>query len=114
MAVTYTGKVAELTSKPPLLPIAQLNLLHSQRQADQQFSLHVAAMPILVLKGWDDSDNEIALSANSALVMGTDGDAFYVEPASQSFEAQQNFITELESQMRNLGNLYAFQSDIRR
>ena len=60
-------------------------------------------MPILVLKGWDDSDNEIALSANSALVMGTDGDAFYVEPASQSFEAQQNFITELENQMRNLG-----------
>ena len=49
------------------------------------------------------SDNEIALSANSALVMGTDGDAFYVEPASQSFEAQQNFITELENQMRNLG-----------
>ena len=103
MAVTYSGKVAELISKPPLLPLAHLNLLHGQRQADQQFSLHVAAMPILVLKGWDDADNEIALSANSALVMGTDGDASYVEPASQAFEAQQNFITELENQMRNLG-----------
>ena len=61
-------------------------------------------MPILVLKGWDDTDNgEIALSANSALVMGPDSDAKYVEPASQAFEAQQNFITELESQMQNLG-----------
>ena len=91
-------------SKPPLLPVANLNILHSQRQADQQFSLHVAAMPILVLKGWDDAENgEIALSANSALMMGPEGDASYVEPASQAFEAQQNFITELENQMRNLG-----------
>ena len=90
-------------SKPPLLPVANLNILHAQRQADQQFSLHVAAMPILVLKGWDDSDNEIALSANSALVMSPDGDAKYVEPASQAFQAQQDFITELENQMRNLG-----------
>ena len=104
LAVTYSAKQSELISKPPLLPIANLNILHSQRQADQQFSLHVAAMPILVLKGWDDAgENEIALSANSALVMGPDSDAKYVEPASQAFEAQQNFITELEQQMRNLG-----------
>ena len=103
LAVTYSNKLGELMSKPPLLPVANLNILHSQRQADQQFALHVAAMPILVLKGWDDSDSTIALSANSALVMGPDGDAKYVEPASQSFEAQQNFITELEQQMRSLG-----------
>jgi hypothetical protein len=60
-------------------------------------------MPILVLKAWDDTDNEIALSANSALLMSAEGDAKYVEPASQSFQAQQDFITELENQMRNLG-----------
>ena len=104
LAVTYSGKLGELMSKPPLLPVANLNILHAQRQADQQFSLHVAAMPILVLKGWDDGgDNEIALSANSALMMSPEGDAKYVEPASQAFQAQQDFITELENQMRNLG-----------
>jgi len=103
LSVTYSNKVSELISKPPLLPIANLNILHSQRQADQQFSLHVAAMPILVLKGWDDTENEIALSANSALVMGPDSDCKYVEPASQAFAAQQDFITELENQMRGLG-----------
>ena len=104
LAVTYSAKQGELMSKPPLLPIANLNILHSQRQADQQFSLHVAAMPILLLRGWDDSDNgEIALSANSALMMAPEGDAKYIEPASQAFQAQQNFITELENQMRNLG-----------
>ena len=103
LAVTYTGRQGELISKPPLLPIANLNILHSQRQADQQFSLHVASMPILCLAGWDDTDTEIGLSANSALVMAPDSKAYYVEPASQSFQAQQNFITELENQMRNLG-----------
>jgi hypothetical protein len=103
LAVTYSQKVSELMSKPPLLPIANLNILHSQRQADQQFSLHVAAMPILVLKGWDDTENEVALSANSALVMGPDSDCKYVEPASQAFAAQQDFITTLENQMRSLG-----------
>ena len=103
LAVTYSGKLNELMSKPPLLPISNLNLLHAQRQADQQFALHVAAMPILVLKAWDDTDNEIALSANSALLMSAEGDAKYVEPASQSFQAQQDFITEIENQMRNLG-----------
>ncbi len=103
LAVTYSGKMGELMSKPPLLPISNLNILHAQRQADQQFALHVSAMPILVLKAWDDTDNEIALSANSALLMSAEGDAKYVEPASQSFQAQQDFITELENQMRNLG-----------
>ena len=35
--------------------------------------------------------------------MSPEGDAKYVEPAAQAFEAQQNFITELEQQMRSLG-----------
>jgi hypothetical protein len=103
MAVTYSNKLGELTSKPPLLPIANLNILHAQRQADLQHSLHVAALPILVLKGFDDTDNEIGLSANSAILMGTDGAAEYVEPASSAFQSQQEFISELEHQMQNLG-----------
>ena len=60
-------------------------------------------LPILVLKGFDDADSEIGLSANSAILMGPDSAAEYVEPASSAFESQQNFITELENQMRNLG-----------
>ena len=31
------------------------------------------------------------------------GDVGYAEPASSAFDSQQNFITELENQMRNLG-----------
>ena len=103
MSVTYSNKLGELMSKPPLLPIANLNILHAQRQADLGHSLHVSAMPLLVLKGFDDSDNEIGLSANSAILMGENSDAMYVEPASSAFQAQQDFITQLETQMQNLG-----------
>lgn len=102
LAVTYSGKVSELISNPPLLPVASLNLLHGQRQADLQHALHVAALPVMYLKGWDDSDNSIALSANTAILLPTDGEVGYAEPASSAFESQQSFITELEQQMENL------------
>ena len=69
LAVTYSGKVSELISVPPLLAIANLNILHAQRQADLQHALHVAALPVMYLKGYEDTDNEIALSANSAILL---------------------------------------------
>jgi hypothetical protein len=103
LAITYSNKIGELISKPPLLPIAHLNILHTQRQADLSHSLHVAAQPVLVLKGWDDSQNTIGLSVNKAILIPPDGDAFYVEPASSAFDAQQSFITQLEEQMSSLG-----------
>ena len=104
LAVTYSNKIGELLSKPPMLAIANLNILHAQRTADLQHALHVAALPILVLRGFDDSDSVIGLSANSAILMPVDGDASYVEPVGQgSFAAQQDFITQLENQMSSLG-----------
>lgn len=104
LAVTYSNKVGELISKPPLLPIAYLNILHTQRQADLSHSLHVASQPVLVLKGWSDTENTIGLSVNKAILLPPDNsDAFYVEPASSAFDAQQSFITQLEEQMSSLG-----------
>lgn len=104
LAVTYSSKVSELMSTPPLLPIANLNINHAQRQADLQHSLHVASMPIMYLKSFSDNgDDEIGLSANSAILLPPDGEVGYAEPASSGFESQQNFITELENQMRQLG-----------
>ena len=104
LAVTYSNKVGELVSKPPMLPIANLNILHGQRTADLQHALHVAALPIMYLKAFDDTDNEIALSANSAILLPAEGEVGYAEPVGQgTFQAQQSFITELEQQMSSLG-----------
>ena len=104
LAVTYSAKMGELISKPPLLPIANINILHTVRQCDLNHALTVAALPILVLQGFDDTDSEIGLSANSAILLPPEGSASYVEPVGQgSFDAQAAFIQELEAQMSNLG-----------
>ena len=104
LAITYSNKIGELISKPPLLPIAHLNILHTQSQADLSHSLHVASQPVLCLKGWTDSQNTIGLSVNKAILLPPDNsDAFYVEPASSAFDSQQSFITQLEEQMSSLG-----------
>ena len=60
-------------------------------------------MPIMVMKGFDDAPDPAGLSVNNAILLPPEGDAFMVEPASQSFEAQQNFISQLEEQMNSLG-----------
>ena len=99
----YAGKTDTLTSKPPLLDIAYLNLAHFQRQADLIHSLHVASQPMLVLEGWDDQTKDMSISVNYAMATQPGNKVYYVEPASSAFEAQTNEIQELQTQMATLG-----------
>ena len=99
----YSGKTDTLTSKPPLLYIAYLNLAHFQRQADLIHSLHVASQPMLVLEGWDDQTKDTTISVNYAMATQPGNKVYYVEPASSAFEAQSNEIQELQLQMATLG-----------
>lgn len=103
LAITYSQKVAEMISTPPLLPVANLNISHAQRNADLAHTLHVSAMPIMVLKAFDDSVDPVGLSVNNAILLPPEGDCFMVEPASQSFQAQQDYLDKLEEQMAALG-----------
>ena len=99
----YSGKTDTLTSKPPLLDIAYLNLAHFQRQADLIHSLHVASQPMLVLEGWDDQTKDMSISVNYAMATQPGNKVYYVEPASSAFEAQTSEIQELQLQMATLG-----------
>lgn len=103
LAITYTQKLGEFLSTPPLLAVANLNISHAQRNADLQHSLHVAAMPILVLKGFDENSDPIGLSVNNAILLPPEGDAMMVEPASSSFDSQMEYLDKLEEQMSALG-----------
>ena len=103
LVTVYTGKTDTMTSKPPLLDIAYLNLAHFQRQADLIHSLHVASQPMLVLEGWDDQTKDMAISVNYAMATQPGNKVYYVEPASSAFEAQSAEIQELEKQMASLG-----------
>jgi hypothetical protein len=103
LCITYAHKIAEMVSKPPLLSLANLNISHAQRNADLQHALHVSAMPIMVLQGFDDAPDPAGLSVNNAILLPPEGNAFMVEPASQSFAAQQAYLDRLEDQMTSLG-----------
>ena len=103
LVTVYTSKTDTLTSKPPLLDIAYLNLSHFQRQADLIHSLHVASQPMLVLEGWDDQTKDMAVSVNYAMATQPGNKVYYVEPASTAFDAQAAEIQELEKQMASLG-----------
>jgi len=98
----YTNRTGMLSSIPPLLDIANLNITHYQRQADLIHALHIAAMPILVLEGWDETDNA-GVGVNYALSMQTGNKAYYVGADSSSFDAQQTELSSLEAQMSTLG-----------
>jgi len=103
LTTIYSGKTDTLTSKPPLLDIAHLNLAHFQRQADLIHSLHVASQPLLVMEGWDDQTKDMSISVNYAMATQPGNKIYYVEPAASAFEAQAAEIEELQLQMATLG-----------
>jgi len=104
LSVVYSQREAVLVSKPPLEELAHLNIQHYQLQASLLNSLHVAAFPLLVLRGWDDANNELAqLSVGNAIAMPPEGGVEYVEPASAAFDALQAELSDLEDQIGTLG-----------
>jgi hypothetical protein len=99
----YSNRRGLLISQPPLLDIANLNITHYQRQADLIHALHIAAMPTLVLEGWDDTSNTASLGVNYAIAMQPGNKAYYVQADATSFDAQMKELQSLESQMSTLG-----------
>ena len=99
----YSNRRGLLVSQPPLLDIANLNITHYQRQADLIHALHIAAMPTLVLEGWDDTTGPVAMGVNYAISMTPGNKAYYVQADATSFDAQMNEIQALEGQMSTLG-----------
>ena len=98
----YSNRLGMLTSAPLMLDIANLNLAHYQRQADIIHALHIAAMPILVLEGWEDVP-DTSVGVNYAMAMTPGNKAYYVNADASSFAAQSNELQQLESQMSYLG-----------
>ena len=99
----YSNRRGMLQSLPPLLDIANLNLTHYQRQADLIHALHIAAMPTLVLEGWDDTTGSATMGVNYAIAMQPGNKAYYVQADATSFDAQAAELQSLEMQMSSLG-----------
>jgi len=103
LATTYAGKVGCLTSRPPLLDCAELNITHYQRRTDLTMALVVAAQPILALMGFDEDDEDVALSVNNAIKLPIGGDGRYIETSGSSFDALQTELGSIADQITQLG-----------
>ena len=99
----YATREGMLTSKPPLQDIASLNITHYQRQADLIHALHIAAMPTLVLEGWDAESSSASVGPNYGISMEPGHKAYYIQSDASSFSSQSDEIQQLEQQMATLG-----------
>ena len=99
----YSQREGLLYSVPPLTEIANLNLQHYSLQAQLLHCLHVAAQPMLVVKGWNNQEDDLNVGVNNAISLPESGDCSYVEPASQAFDSLSAELQSLEDQMANLG-----------
>jgi len=102
-AVAYSNKVGYLESRPPMSDIAELNLKHYQIQSDYDNILHCAAVPMLSIFGMPPSDGEISAGPGEAFAMPAEARIEYIEPAGNSFSAQQERLKEISSQINELG-----------
>jgi len=110
-APAYGKRTGLMTSKPPLLEVAHLNVKHWQSQSDQDNILRVARVPILAMIGVSDridaSGNrvpaELSIGASSINTLPLNADLKFVEHSGKAIEAGQKSLDALENQMRQAG-----------
>ena len=104
LVTVYGNRLGTLTSSPPLLEVAYLCIAYAQRFCDYMHSVHVGAMPILTMRGFDpDADSPIGISVNTAVLLPVDGGAEFVQPTTDAFDSQLKCLEALEEQISRLG-----------
>ena len=104
LVTVYGNRLSTLISSPPLLEVAYLNIAYAQRFCDFMHSVHVGAMPILTMRGFDpDTDSPVGISVNTAILLPVDGGAEFVQPTTDAFDSQLKCLEALEGQISRLG-----------
>jgi hypothetical protein len=88
---------------PPLLELAHMNVEHYQSSSDQRTILHVARVPILFAKGFDENDKIIVGAANACRSNKPDAELSYVEHTGAAIESGRQSIQDLEDAMKKVG-----------
>jgi hypothetical protein len=97
----YAEREGDLCATPPLTDVAHLNIAHYRRLADLLHSLHIAAIGLLVLEGYD--GNEAVTGLNYAIAMEPPNKAYWVQCDAGSFVAQAEMLDRLENEISHLG-----------
>ena len=112
LSIFNPGQTGFLTSVPPLMELAHLNIKHWQSQSDQDNILHVARVPILVSIGVSDGIDENGMPVKWEMTIGSssavridnaDGDLKYVEHTGAAIKSGSESLADLKDEMRMSG-----------
>jgi hypothetical protein len=102
-APIYTAREAFMCAPPPLLDLANLNLLHYQVNSDLHHAIHIANCPVGVTHGFD---GDIQLGPNRWINFPSgakDAKAYWMETTGASIGQTRAILADIEEQMSNLG-----------
>lgn len=99
----YGSRIAYMLGKSPLLDLAYLNTKHWQSQSDQDTILHVARVPILFAKGFQEDDDITVGAAQAIKTTSGDADMKFVEHTGAAIDAGKTSLDALEDQMVQAG-----------
>jgi len=88
-------------SRPPLLDLANLNILHYQTNADYFHAMHIACVPVPVAIGMQ--EGALVVGPNASLSLPQGGDFKYVETSGAALAAARQALEDLEGQMAVMG-----------
>lgn len=107
VAPFYTGRVGYFQSKPPLAPIAELNLAHWRKQSDMDSCEHKSLSPILHLKhiaGVGEDGKAVINSAGYAFFSNHDGaEITWAEVSGSGIAGAKVTLVDIKDQMRQMG-----------
>lgn len=101
----YGQKVGFMVSRPPLIDLADLNILHYQIRSDLHNIMRVCNVPVLFGKMLNKDDKDQLVVGPHNLVQGPEpeSDLKYVEHSGQGIGSTQQELLNIEAQMEKLG-----------
>jgi hypothetical protein len=104
VAVVYGHKTGFLTSAPPLLDLALLNLTHYQKYADLSTYLHIASRPILWFRGRDKSKKVESIGPYTFFdVSEQNGEVAFAETTGAALGAARQDLQDIQEWMSVFG-----------
>lgn len=100
----YANRTGFMTTRPPLMDLAWLNLAHWQSASDQRHILHVARVPILFGRNLAIPEQGLELGPNRIVTGDSESaDLRYVEHSGAAIAAGRQDLIDLEDRMAVMG-----------
>ncbi len=102
LIIVYGHKTGFFTSKPPLIDLATINILHYVTNSDYHHNLHMSSVPTLVIRGAGD-DFKITIGPNSAVTVPEGADVKYIETSGAALGASRVALEDIKGELAVLG-----------